>query len=321
MGPDGNATIIFYHNNIPHMAENNRRGPVDSRVTYLYSVDKDGNLHDMLNFQLMPQVDDSGYLLGQSWSRDHNWDTWSGGWLYGKGNLGPPAAPGDVYKVPDGSGSYQIGWPLSPIPKDEIVEDKDVPFLKIKTKQSDIGFVETISDKGHTQALQFVYSGPDRTKAIQRTYGHNEKDDWVQTTTRFEDLKRWLKDKLQSGYGGRNEIGEDEQGIWVKTPQVRWTIDTNPRFLQYWHGWVNCDLKKEGTIDGVEKYRLEKVTSFITWYHIRDWEKVDWGSTDETLCETLPCNFAPQPDAPQVGVTVADLKNVVSRWNTRADLS
>jgi hypothetical protein len=91
--------------------------------------------------------------------------------------------------------------------------------------------------------------------------------------------------------------------------------------LQYWHGWVNCDLKKEGTIDGVEKYRLEKVTSFITWYHIRDWEKVDWGSTDETLCETLPCNFAPQPDAPQVGVTVADLKNVVSRWNTRADLS
>jgi len=137
---DGEATTTFYKNNIPYMWNNKEQGPVDAEVTYVHSVDA-GKLGKMLKFRLLA-FDPRPTAYGNNWKDpggDYGgWDITSGGWPYNRGGeLGRPAEPGVEYKPPrEDPRSYKIGWPLKIYPRDEILNDSVLDFLKIEHSTS-----------------------------------------------------------------------------------------------------------------------------------------------------------------------------------------
>jgi hypothetical protein len=257
----GNATTTFnpnavfcfspgggaIKNIIPYMWDNKLQGPVPVVwVTYVHSV-VNGKLDKMLQFHL--RASDGGDY-DNNWTDDGSklgyWDIDSGGWPYNtdnEGELSRPAEPGVTYQPPRGDSSkYEIGWPLNIDTNDEIKTDADLPFLTIKSgTQSNGNFVETIFDKDRTQAIQFVYRKDDRKDLIQQTIGHMENGKWVQTTTRSEDLFKWILNRLEppwaedQGYYGYDP--ETFEGHWgFRSMEIHWNIDTNPDFTQWWVG-------------------------------------------------------------------------------------
>jgi hypothetical protein len=306
----GKATTTFYHTAVlygkpvPYMWGSVQQWAKDAQVTYVHAVDANGKLGEMLSFQIIP---DGRGDWENTWTKDSGWDTNSGGWPYG-GHWNRPVEPGVQH------GDFKFGYPvqLNLGGGAETVDVGTLPFLKVESRQAQDGtFVETISDVGHTQAVQFVYSGPDRQTLIQQTVGHMESGQWVQTTTRSKDLTTRIEDRLKAG-------GNDVRETWrantsdgftityrVTTPEIHWDIDTNKNFIQNWDGTVTLQFKKVGTIDGVDQYELVKVTSDVTWWHQRS--NSDWKTTDNQPLSKL-------------GVTEADLQALVASWNARAAL-
>ena len=263
-------------NIIPYMYNNKEQGPVPARVTYvLYSV-VDGKLGKMLEFHLAafyPVEYNNNWLDNEL--KLGKWDTESGGWPYDtddEGELSRPAEPGAKYSPSRGDFNiYQIGWPLKIDPKAEIVNDSDLPFLNIKTDKlkSNGNFVETIWDKGRTQAIQFVYRKEDRKDLIQQTIGHMENSNWAQTTTRSEDLFKWVDNRIKVWAKDHFFVVYDPntfEGSWTFTsPTIHWDIDTNPEFQQNWIGQIWLRLKKGKTIDGIDQYSLDNIRHSIEW--------------------------------------------------------
>jgi hypothetical protein len=304
----GRATTTFYHTqilngrDIPYMWGSAQYYAHDAQVTYVHSVDANGKLGEMLTFNLIP---DGRVDWGNTWTKKDGWDTNSGGWPYGQGGRGRPVEPGVQY-----DGDHQIGLPVHLNPGGgETVST--LPFLTIQAQSKNGTYVETISDKGHTQAIQFVYSGEDKKELIQQTYGHMENGQWVQTTTRSKDLVTRLTDRLKAG-GNKVDppsVQKTADGFavtfHVETPEIHWDIDTNPYFIQNWSGDVTLEFKRVGTVDGVDQYSLVKVTSDVSWWHQRN--DGIWHRTDNQPLSRL-------------GVTEADFQALVSSWNERAVL-
>jgi hypothetical protein len=286
----------------------------DAQVTYVHSVDADGKLGEMLSFQIIP---DGRGDWENSWTKDGGWDTNSGGWPYGQGGRGRPADIGVKFQ------DYTIGYPVHPNLGGGRETVNALPFLKVETHSKDGSFIETFSDQGHTQAIQFVYSGPDRKQLIQQTYGHMESGKWVQTTTRSKDFISQLTERFQVGgnqfmRGGEPRIEQTANGFRVTTslytPDSPWTppsVDRPPNsnFKQRWQGTVTLEFKKVGTIDGVDQYELVNVTSQVTHVTTRS-DFVNDGDT----------KYHDGAPLSGLGFTQADVETLVARWNERAVL-
>lgn len=313
-------------NIIPYMWDNKLQGPVPVVwVTYVHSV-VNGKLDKMLQFHL--RASDGGDY-DNNWTDDGSklgyWDIDSGGWPYNtdnEGELSRPAEPGVTYQPPRGDSSkYEIGWPLNIDTNDEIKTDADLPFLTIKSgTQSNGNFVETIFDKDRTQAIQFVYRKDDRKDLIQQTIGHMENGKWVQTTTRSEDLFKWILNRLEppwaedQGYYGYDP--ETFEGHWgFRSMEIHWNIDTNPDFTQWWVVDFWLRLKKGRTIDGIDQYSLDSIRCQNVWWHCRN-DDIPKDTPAPPLAKKKgENNYQAPPGLPWDWLTEYDLKTVVDSWN------
>ena len=318
----GKATTTFYHarqftgRDIPYMWGNYEKGAHDARVTYEHAVGADGKLGEMLKFTLVPDGRDD---WRNTWDKQkigdsgRGWDTWSGGWLYDKGNLEPPVDMGVAYH-----NGYVLGYQvkLNPDGGAEVADVERLPFLDLKSHQAKDGtFVETVYDRGHTQAVQLVYGGPDRKELLQRTVGHKENGAWVQATTRTKDLYAQVVDRLRSG-GNKVDATWSPDGdmlyinVRSTTPEVPWTppgVDRPPHkgFRHNYDGQGYLKFKKVSTADGVDQYILTDVSGGATHWTTRD-GGANWSQNEAGL--------------DRLGLTKEQLQPLLDRWNTRAVL-
>ena len=156
---------------------------------------------------------------------------------------------------------------------------------------------------------------------IQQTYGHEEKGEWVQTTTRSQDLFQRIENRIkamnpQSYFKGYDPSTFEGQW-WFETPDIDWNPNPkirNPDSRQKWDGDIWLLLKKGKNIDGIDQYSLDKVRHEIHWWHK---DNGDWQNEGYVV---NPFGGESPPAVPPSLLTENDLKSVVTRWNERADL-